>query len=340
MKIAIGTEKGGYVADTATGEVSGPRFEGWKVTAFGASPAGDHLAAVGSNWFGPSLHRSRDWSEWHQEEHGPSYGDRHELSQIWTLSTVGGRIYAGVAEAGLFASDDDGRSWHEIDGLNRHRTREEWMPGFGGLCAHRILAHGDTMWVAISAVGVFRSDDGGTTWELKNDGVPAAGTPPDAPRPEVGYCVHNLDHDPTRPGHLWRQDHTGVFRSTDGGDSWRRIEDGLPGGFGFVMRRDHGSGRLFVVPLHSDGNRLPVDGALRAYVSEDDGDSWKVAGSGWDDARTYTAVLRGAVDADGEGAVSFGTTSGRVWWTQDAGDSWRQLAATFPRIGAVSIVAA
>lgn len=338
MQLAIGTEKGGYFVDTATGEVRGPEFPGWKVTAFGRTPGGDYLAAVGSNWFGAAIHRSSDLENWSQDEQGPSYGEERELSQIWTFHTLGDALLAGVAEAGLFRSEDDGRSWQPLDSLNEHRTRSEWMPGFGGLCAHRILTGPDSTWVAISAVGVFRSDDGGESWQLKNDGVPSVGTEEGAPRPEVGYCVHNLDHDPENPDRLWRQDHAGVFRSFDGGDNWERIENGLPAGFGFVMRRDHTSGRLFVVPLHSDGNRVPVDGRFAAYVSEDDGESWTIAGEGWPDTPTFTNVLRGAVAADGNGSIALGTTGGEVWMTADAGETWTSIDPKFPRIGAVSIL--
>lgn len=336
MQLAIGTEKGGYVIG-ADGQVTGPLFPGWKVSSFGRTPGGEYLAGLGSNWFGAAVHRSPDLENWTQIEDGPSYGESRDLNQMWSFHTVGGRIYAGVAEAGLFYSDDEGDSWVPVEALNEHRTRPEWQPGFGGLCAHRILTDGDTIWVGISAVGVFRSGDGGDTWELKNDGVPAAGVPDDAPRPEVGYCVHNLDHDPDNPDRLWRQDHMGVFRSNDGGDTWERIEDGLPAGFGFVMRRDHASGRLFVLPLAADANRVPVDGRFGAYMSEDDGDSWVPAGSGWPETPTYTSVLRGAVDADGRGRVALGTTGGKVWLTEDAGDSWAELDPTFPRIEAVAI---
>lgn len=337
MKIAVGTEKGGYLVDSETG-VTGPLFPGWMVTAFGRAPGGDHLAALGSNWFGAAIHRSPDLEVWTQVEKGPEYGGDRELSQIWTFQVVGDRLYAGVAEAGLFVSDDDGFTWTGVDSLNEHRTRGEWVPGFGGLCAHRILSAGDTMWVAISAVGVFRSDDGMTTWDLKNDGIPAVGLPEDTPRPEIGYCVHNLDHDPQQPQRMWRQDHAGVFRSEDGGDNWERIEEGLPAGFGFVMRRDHASGRLFTIPLTADENRVPVDGEMRVYRSDDDGTTWSVAGEGWSEAPAFTGVLRGAVDADGEGTLAFGTTAGKVWVTDDAGDNWNELAPTFPRILAVSII--
>lgn len=338
MRIAIGTEKGGYLVDPASGTVTGPLFPGWKVTAFGRAPGGDHLVAVGSNWFGAAIHRSPDLDSWAQIEPGPTYGDKRELSQIWTLPTVDGHTYAGVAEAGLFRSGDDGRSWQPVGSLNEHPTRDRWMPGAGGLCTHRLLAAEDRLWVGISAVGVFRSDDRGETWQPKNDGVPSVGTPEDAPRPEVGYCVHNLDHDPRNPQRIWRQDHAGVFRTENGGDTWERIEAGLPAGFGFVMRRDHASGRLFVLPLHSDENRVPVDGRFCAYLSADDGDSWQVAGTGWPDSPTFTSVLRGAVAADGDGTLALGTTGGDLWVTDDAGDHWRHLGPAFPRIGAVALI--
>ena len=200
------------------------------------------------------------------------------------------------------------------------------------------MIDGDTQWVAISAVGVFRSDDGGATWDPKNDGVATVGLPEDAPRPEVGYCVHCLAHDAADPMRIWRQDHSGVYRTADGGDTWERIEDGLPASFGFVMWRDDARGRLLTVPLAADSNRVPVDGKLRAYRSDDDGNSWQVAGTGWHDAPHFTGVLRGAFDGDNEGAFCFGTTGGNLWLTRDAGDSWRALSPSFPRIGAVRMI--
>jgi photosystem II stability/assembly factor-like uncharacterized protein len=236
-------------------------------------------------------------------------------------------------------SDDQGVTWSAVEGLNEHRTRGEWQPGFGGLCAHRVMVDGDTQWVAISAVGVFRSDDGGVSWEPKNDGVDAVGLPEDAPRPEVGYCVHCVAHHPDDPTKIWRQDHTGVYRTADGGDSWERIERGLPANFGFVMWRDDASGRLFTIPLEADSNRVPVDGALRAYRSDDDGENWEVAGTGWSQTPQFTGVLRGAFDGDGEGAFCFGTTGGKLWLTRDNGEHWQELDPAFPRIGTVKLLA-
>jgi photosystem II stability/assembly factor-like uncharacterized protein len=339
VRIAVGTEKGGYLVEETRGawKVSGPLFPGWKVTAFGSAPDGTNLAAVGSNWFGAGIQRSEDLREWAQIEAPPAWPEQSErkMEQVWTFHTSGDTVWAGVAHAGLFTSSDQGVSWSPVDGLNEHRTRESWEPGLGGLCAHRVKVDGTTQWVAISAVGVFRSDDDGATWEPKNDGVDAVGLPEGAERPEVGYCVHCLAHDPADPNRIWRQDHSGVYRTVDGGDNWERIENGLPAAFGFVMWRDDGSGRLFTIPLEADSNRVPVDGDLRVYRSDDDGDSWEIAGSGWGSAAQFTGALRGAFDGDDEGSFCFGTTGGKLWLTRDNGESWDELPPSFPRIAAI-----
>lgn len=340
MKIAVGTEKGGYVVDPSSQTVIGPLFPGWKVSAFGQAPDGTHLAAVGSNWFGVGIHRSSDFENWEQTDDPPMWPEEAErkMEQVWTFHTVGDRIWAGVAQAGLFTSDDNGITWQPVDGLNEHRTRGDWQPGFGGLCAHRVMVDGDTQWVSISAVGVFRSDDGGETWEPKNDGIKWVDAPEEAERPEVGYCVHCVAHHSDEPSRIWRQDHSGVYRTTNGGDSWERIEDGLPASFGFMMWRDDASGRLFTLPLEADANRIPVDGELRVYRSDDDGDTWEVSGTGWAAKPQFTGVLRGAFDGDGDGTFCFGTTGGKLWFTADNGESWIELEPAFPRIGAVKIL--
>jgi photosystem II stability/assembly factor-like uncharacterized protein len=343
MKIAVGSEKGGYMLNDSSGgwEVEGPIFPGWKVSAFGVAPDGTYLSAVGSNWFGIGIHRSRNLTDWEQIDAPPAWpdGTDRKMEQVWTFHNEGERIWAGVAHAGLFTSDDNGVTWEPVEGLNEHRTREEWQPGFGGLCAHRINTSGPTKWVAISAVGVFRSDDDGKTWEPKNDGVAAVGLPEDAERPEVGYCVHCVAHDHKDPNRIWRQDHSGVYRTGDGGDNWERIEQGLPANFGFVMWRDEESERLLTIPLVADTNRVPVDGALRVYRSDDDGDNWEVSGKGWSVSPQFTGVLRGAFDGDGRGSFCFATTGGKVWLTRDNGDTWEELAPSFPRVGAVRILA-
>ncbi len=345
VTLAVGTEKGAYLLrsgdERSEWDLEGPLFKGWKVTAFGQTGSGDYLLATGSNWFGAALHRSPDLKEWTQIVDGPAWpegGDR-KLTQIWTLTQAGDHLFAGVDEAGLFRSVDHGETWQPVDGLNEHPTRPGWEPGLGGLTAHRVIVdreNPDRLWVAISAVGVFRSDDGGATWNTKN-----AGMPPTTEAQEfgdIGHCVHGLVQDPTDADRLYRQEHVGVFRTDNGGDSWDRIEDGLPAGFGFPIVHDQETNRLFIVPLESDENRLPVDGAFRVYRSDNGGDSWSISGTGHPEAATFTTVLRGAMDGDQRQGVYLGTTAGKVMTTADAGDSWTTLPWTLPRILSVRVL--
>jgi photosystem II stability/assembly factor-like uncharacterized protein len=341
QRIAIGTEKGAYFLDKNGGwQVDGPRFPGWKVSAFGRAPDGTYLAGLGSNWFGASVHRSDDFDKWDQVASGPSYPSdlNRKLTQIWTFHTSGDRVYAGVDQAGLFTSDDQGITWDPVVGLNEHESRPGWEPGFGGLCAHHILTDGDRIWVGISAVGVFRSDDGGKTFGRFDKGVTPAGTPDEEGVGSDGWCVHGLVADPKNPDTIWRQDHMGVYRTFDGAETWERIENGLPSGFGFTMRRHHASGTLFVVPIEAGENRVPVGGRLAAYRSTDGGESWNLAGTGWPEAQQFTGVLRNAMDVDTEGGVAFGTTGGQVYVSTDVGDHWEQLPFSFPRILTVALI--
>jgi photosystem II stability/assembly factor-like uncharacterized protein len=317
--VAVGTEKGAYLlrseGASSGWDLEGPLFKGWKVTTFGRAGDGTYLLATSSNWFGAALHRSTDLREWAQIVDGPAWpegGDRR-LTQIWTVTGGGDTLYAGVAEAGLFRSHDHGRSWQSVEGLNDHATRGSWEPGLGGLAVHRVVVDRDDpdrIWVAISAVGVFRSDDGGVSWVTKNHGV-----------------ERTID-----ANRLYRQEHRGVFRSDDGGDSWKRIEHGLPAGFGFPIVIDEESRRLFVVPLESDENRLPVDGSFAVYRSDDGGETWHVSGTGHPAVPTFTAVLRGAMDTDHHRGVYLGTTAGRIVTSDDCGDTWTTLPWTLPRI--------
>lgn len=358
--VIIGTEKGAFVArsraERRDWQIEGPLFKGWKVTASGRSPSGRYLLATASQVYGAALHAGFDLKTWRQIEAGPSYppvesassepaadptdewvaqARVRKLNQIWTLHCGERRHYAGVDVAGLFTSDDDGETWQPVDGLNDHPTRSSWFPGAGGLCAHAVLVdprRPDTIWCAMSAVGVWRSDDGGKTWAGKNEGVRCVA--PNPQHPEIGYCVHGLAQDPQDARTIFRQDHSGMYRTRNGGDTWERIENGLPSWFGFPIAIDPHTRALFAFPMESDEYRLPVGGRFRVYRSRDEGDSWHEVGAGLPDAPVYAGVLRGAMAVDGLDPIGVyvGSTSGDVFASADGGESWQALPCRLPRV--------
>ena len=339
VTVAIGTVKGAWFAtsdDRREWELSGPVLKGWEVTTFGSDLAGADLAAAGSSWYGAAIHRSGDRETWEQIVDGPAYPEEmgRSLSKVWTIERAGDALLAGVADAGLFRSDDGGDSWQRVEGLDAHPSRAAWQPGAGGLGCHRVLvdpADPGRWWLGISAVGVLYTEDGGESFELRNKGVTSVAPHDDH---DIGYCVHGLAADPSDPETIWRQDHSGVYRTTDGAMSWERIENGLPARFGFPIVRDPVTGRLAVVPLESDEYRMPVDGTLAVYHSDDGGDSWQAGRRVDGPDRTYHGVLRGALAVDGlePGGMYVGSTGGEVLWSSDVGETWSTMPWTFPRV--------
>ena len=340
MQLAVGTDKGLFaLARSAAGwVVSEPHFLGWRVTALHQLQSGGLLAGTASGWFGPAIHRSAKGTDWEQVAPGPQYvaDGRATLEQFWRFHETLDALYVGVAHAGLFRSDDHGTTWAHVEGLRAHPSSPNWQPGAGGLCAHSMLHHPvdpNRLWLGVSAVGVFRSDDGGESWQLRNEGVRVTG--PDADH-DIGYCVHALVLDPDDPDVLFRQDHQGLYRSDDGADTWVLANDGVPSRFGFPLVMDTSTRHLFAVPQESDEHRIPVDGRLRVYRSADGARSWHEASVGLPDVPSYAGVLRGAMATDNDGLVAFGTTSGELYVTEDSGDSWGRIDVTLPRVFCVA----
>lgn len=343
----VGTAKGAFVfrsKNRGAWAVEGPLFKGWKVTASTRTASGATLVATASDVYGPALHRSEDLVNWEQIENGPAWpqGDdqngTRKLNQIWTLVQGRRRLYAGVDEAGVFFSEDGGDTWHPFAGLNEHETRPGWFPGAGGLCAHVILEDpkdDQNLWVGISAVGVFKSTDGGKTWQVKNKGVPTVIE--DEVQKDIGACVHGLAADPDDANRIWRREHVGMFRSFDGGEQWERIENGLPYWFGFPVVIDPHTKDLFVIPLESDEYRMPSGGKFEVYRSQNGGNQWQSASHGLPQQNAYMGVLRGAMTVDrlDPCGLTFGTTAGTLFTSRDAGETWTQLPGTFPRIYSV-----
>ncbi|NNE46272.1 MAG: exo-alpha-sialidase [Rhodothermales bacterium] len=347
VRLFIGTRKGLFVAsssDRSTWTIAGPHFKGWEVTAGGRAPGGTYVAATTSFVYGPAIHTSVDLISWKQLENGPAFRPEsgRSLKQIWFVRPLESVWYAGVSEAALFETRDEGKSWQPLDGLNEHPTRSSWQPGAGGLCAHSLLIdpkYSQRMWCGISAVGVFRTEDGGRTWTPRNRGVTCAVL--DKEHSDIGYCVHSLAADPSDADHIYRQDHKGMYRSRDGADTWELIEEGLPSGFGFPLALDRRTGYVYAFPLESDEYRMPPAGSARVYRSTDRGESWQSLANGLPQSNAYMTVLRSSMVADSldECGVYFGTTSGQVFYTRTAGKAWQRLPADFPRIHFLEVFA-
>ncbi|HWA85311.1 MAG TPA: hypothetical protein VG710_03750 [Opitutus sp.] len=346
LVLLIGTVKGLFLyhsdEERKAWRLTGPHLGGWEVfSVCGDSRGGRILVGTANFMTGPTIRVSKDFGEtWEPVKKDPAYaeGAPGKLKHIWQIvpghASQPGTWYAGVDDAGIFVSRDDAQTWDELDGLTRHPTRPRWIPGFGGMCLHSIVVDAENskrLWVAISAVGVFRTDDGGETWKLCNNGLHNV-APDFIKDDEMGRCVHKLVGDPVRPGVLHLQFHGGVFSSQDAGESWRKISAGLPNDFGFPMAataRD-----LFVVPLLADTNRVVPDGALKVWRSRDRGKVWRALTSGLPQKEHYVGVLRDAMASDPltPSGIYFGTTAGELFYSRDDGENWEKLPALFPRI--------
>lgn len=351
--LMVGTRKGAFFlwSDESREDwrLEGPHFKGWDVGPIQMDRRSDPAIWAGVSHFvyGAHLQVSRDLGEtWKQIEHGPRYEESsgHKLNRIWCIEPGPPEepdlLYVGVDEAGLFVSADQGEHWRGVDALNDHPTRGEWSPGLGGLCLHRILIdplNSNRMWVAISAVGVFRSDDRGASWQACNKGAPIVAKGKEFEH--IGSCVHSLVQAGNVPDLLYQQNHQGVFRSLDGADSWQRIENGLPATFGFPMELDpNDSNTLYTIPLESDEYRLPIEGRLAVFRSRDAGDSWYAMTTGLPQSGFYSGVLRHSLAVDGLGpcGIYFGTTGGQVFYSRDGGEDWQLMPFVLPRIQSVS----
>ncbi len=347
VALLVGTRKGLFVldgdADRDTWEVRGPLCDGWPIHDAIVDPASGALyAGGGSNWYGPAVWRSDDLGRtWSHSSEGLTYGDDGpQVATVWNVTAGPDALYAGVEPAGLFKSADGGSTWSHVEGLTNHRTRPEWQPGNGGLILHSIVpspTDKDRVWVGISAVGAFETQDGGSTWELRNKGVRADFDP--NPDPEFGQCVHKLVMAADGGEHLYQQNHCGVYRSTDGGRQWQEITEGLPTQFGFPMAahpRDPNT--VWTIPMtEPDQGRFMVDGHAAVYRTNDGGATWSKATDGLPHDNAYISVLREAMAVDRLDPVGvyFGTSTGQLYGSRDEGRTWRLIADNLPAIWSV-----
>ena len=364
VRLLVGTRKGAFIL-TSDGQrkdwsVAGPHFAGWEIYHLKASPlAPDRIyASQSSGWFGQVMQRSDDGGvTWNAVGNKFLYdgdagthqwydGTPHpwEFKRVWHIEPslrCPDTLYAGVEDAGLFHSSDGGGSWEELAGLRKHGTGPAWQPGAGGLCLHTILLdpeNAQRMFIAISAAGAFRTDDGGVSWRPINRGLRSSYIPD--PTAEVGHCVHHMAMHPSHPSTLFMQKHWDVMRSDDAGDSWREISGNLPTDFGFVIDvHAHEAETLYVVPIKSDSEHFPIDGQLRVYRSRCGGDDWEPLTNGLPQKNCYVNVLRDAmaVDSLDSCGVYFGTTGGQVYGSTDAGDNWQAIVHDLPAVLSIEV---
>jgi photosystem II stability/assembly factor-like uncharacterized protein len=364
VRVLVGTRKGAFILtsdDARTNwDVSEPHFAGWEVYHLNGSAVNpDRLyAAPSTGWHGQVVHRSDDggtsWEvvgndftyagvpgthQWYDGTQRP-----WEFTRVWHLEpslTDADTVFAGVQDAALFKSTDGGSTWSELRGLREHGSGPQWQPGAGGMCLHTIVLDPrdeNRMFVAISAAGVFRTADGGETWEPVNKGLLSDGIP--SPAAEVGHCVHNLAMHPARPDTLFMQKHWDVMRSDDGGDNWAEISGDLPTDFGFpISVHAHEPDTVYVVPITSDTHHFPPDGKLRVYRSRTGGQNWEALTNGLPQENCYVNVLRDAMAVDSlpECGIYFGTTGGQVYCSPDGGDTWSAIVRDLPPVLSVEV---
>jgi len=273
-------------------------------------------------------------------------GTQHpwEFKRVWHLEpslTDPNTVYAGVEDAALFRSTDGGMNWEELSGLRGHGTGPNWQPGAGGMCLHTIIldpSNPQRIWIAISAAGTFRTDDGGRTWRPINRGLKSQYIPD--PNAEVGHCVHHVAMNPSRPGVLFMQKHWDVMRSDDAGDSWHEVSGNLPTDFGFVIDvHAHEPETIYVVPIKSDSEHYVHEGKLRVYRSRTGGNEWEALTKGLPQSNCYVNVLRDAMAVDqlDKCGVYFGTSGGQVYASADAGDTWAPIVRDLPAVLSVEV---
>ncbi len=364
VRVLVGTKKGAFVLTSdgkrQTWDVSAPHFAGWELYHLKGSPADPHrlYASQCSGWFGQQIQRSDDGgTTWNPVDNKFTYagvpgthqwydGTPHpwEFARVWHLEpslTDPDTVYAGVQDAALFRSTDGGASWHELAGLREHGSGPSWQPGAGGLCLHTILldpANANRIYIAISAAGAFRTDDGGQSWKPINRGLKSEGIP--KPKAEVGHCVHHIAMNGSRPNVLFMQKHWDVMRSVNGGDSWQEVSGNLPTDFGFAIDvHTHEPETIYVVPIKSDSEHFPPDGKLRVFRSRSGGNEWEPLTKGLPQSNCYVNVLRDAmaVDSLDSCGIYFGTTGGQVYVSPDAGDTWMPIVENLPPVLSVEV---
>ncbi|KIC39309.1 WD40/YVTN/BNR-like repeat-containing protein [Leisingera sp. ANG-M7] len=363
-RVLLGTTKGAFVLtlDGKGWSVSGPHCDGWCINhVIGDPDSGILWAGGGGDWPGAGVWRSQDGEAWELSKLSNGQIDEwaatdpetaaffnwepvevpfKDLKSVWSLHQAHGVLFAGTKPAALLSSRDGGRTWERNAALDNHPSRESWNPGAAGLVLHTLLSDPESaekLWLGISAAGVFATEDGGNSWErrnrLSNDTVCTEHHHPAAPRDgETGHCVHNMQRGPGDL--LYQQNHHGTYRSSDGGRTWSDITAGLPSTFGFpIAVHPQDPDTIWVLPLNGDAaGRFPPEASAAVWKSNDGGETWEAKREGLPQGACFFTVLRQAMATDANAGVYFGTNSGSVFASFDAGESWSEIARHLPTI--------
>ena len=380
VRLLVGTVKGAFILESdgtrKKWKVNGPHFTGWEIYHLKGSPADPNriYCSQTSGWFGQVLQRSNDGGKtWEAPGGGVTMtpqgmpqgesnrfvydtssetgkpltthqwydGTQHpwEFKRVWHLEpslSDPDTAYAGVEDAAIFRTVDGGHSWQELSALRGHGTGPKWQPGAGGMCLHTIIldpAEPNRIFVAISAAGAFRTDDGGKNWKPINQGLRSQYIPD--PNAEVGHCVHRIAQHSSKPNVLFMQKHWDVMRSDDAGDNWHEVSGNLPTDFGFVIDvNTNDPETIYVVPIKSDSEHFPLEGRLKVFRSRSGGNEWEALTKGLPQRNCFVNVLRDSMSVDklDPCGIYFGTTSGEVYGSADGGDSWKPIVEHLPRV--------
>ncbi len=370
VNVLVGTRKGVFslTSDAARDKwaITGPFVGGLDVNHAVMDPRnGTIFATANDPWFGPTVRYSRDMGEtWVDAKASPRFAEDPKpepgddtpwfvrestvIERCWHIQP--GRasepnvMYCGVGPAALFRSDDNGVTWEENAALSSHPTKSKWAPGAGGLILHSVLLdpkNKNRMWTAISAAGVFRTENGGASWQTMNDNIrdPGAAFDPNMPLyPEAGQCVHQLAHAAGDNDRLYLQGHSGTYRSDDGGNHWTEITAGLPSDFGMSMAaHPHNSETAYVVPLQGGELRCPPEFKLRVFRTSDAGATWEPMTKGLPQEQAFMGVYRDSLCTDTlpSAGIYMGTNTGQLWVSADDGDSWKMVTQNLPPICSV-----
>jgi hypothetical protein len=363
--LSVGTKRGLFLLESNKRRqkwtVKGPFMKGWTVHHAVIDTRGAprlHVAAENFSFAANAFSGGISGEKLKPSPHPPKAPDMNAKAKkfakqygldmtrrIWLIEPGPAKekkvLYAGTAPAGLFRSENGGKSWEPVESINKHRTRKDWSPGAGGQSMHSIQIDphdSDRMYVAISAAGAFRTDDGGKRWKPINTAIAKyVGAPKET---EVGTCVHKLRVHPTEPGRLFQQNHVGVYRSDDHGDTWNRIDKGLPYDFGFGLALNpHDPETCYVIPLEPEGYAFrATSGALNVYRATPNGKGWKKLSKGLPQKHAHVSVLRQAMGSDSlkPCGIYFGTGGGQVFVSADEGASWSAAAEYLPPVYSVT----